>query len=108
MCIRDRGGLLESALVGASTLAVCATTLAFPFVPPGFALPWGSFATYFLERGLTMPNALHLVAPEAARFVLPAIVGVAAYLFLGRKREGDVFLEGKKDCLLYTSPSPRD
>ena len=93
----SEGGFLESALVGASTLAVCATTLAFPFVPPGFALPWGSFAEFFFERGLTAPNALHLVAPVAARFVLPAIVGVAAYLFLGRKREEDVFLEGKKE-----------
>jgi hypothetical protein len=91
----SKGGLLESALVGASTLAVCATTLAFPFVPPGFALPWGSFATYFLERGLTMPNALHLVAPEAARFVLPAIVCVAAYFFLEGRTEEKSFLEGK-------------
>ncbi|MFI5119215.1 MAG: hypothetical protein ACHQM4_02330, partial [Thermoanaerobaculia bacterium] len=79
------GGHLESALVGASTLAVCATTLAFPFVPPGFALPWGSFATFFFERGLTAPNALQLVAPAVARFVLPAIVAVAAYLSLGEK-----------------------
>ena len=57
----------------------CATTLAFPFVPPGFALPWGSFAAFFFERGLTAPNVLHLVAPAAARFALPAIVAVAAY-----------------------------
>jgi hypothetical protein len=81
------GGFLESALVGASTLAVCATTLAFPFVPPGFALPWGSFAEFFFERGLTGPNALHLVAPVAARFVLPALVCIAACFFLEGKRE---------------------
>jgi hypothetical protein len=79
------GGFLESALVGASTLAVCATTLAFPFVPPGFALPWGSFAEFFFERGLTGPNALHLVAPAAARFALPALVCVAVYFFLEGK-----------------------
>jgi hypothetical protein len=92
-----KGGFLESALVGASTLAVCATTLAFPFVPPGFALPWGSFAAFFFERGLTAPNALHLVAPAAARFALPAIVCVAAYYFLEGKREEKIFLEGKKE-----------
>ena len=93
----SEGGFLESTLVGASTLAVCATTLAFPFVPPGFALPWGSFAEFFFERGLTGPNVLHLFAPVAARFALPAIVCVAAYFFLGRKREGKVFSEGKKE-----------
>jgi|GEM_PF-679869 len=92
-----RGGFLESALVGASTLAVSTTTLAFPFVPPGFALPWGSFATFFLERGLTAPNVFHLVAPAVARFVLPAIVAIAAYLSLGEKREERNFLEGKRE-----------
>ncbi len=92
-----KGGLLESALVGASTLAICATTFAFPFVPPGFALPWGSFAAFFFERGLTAPNTLHLVAPGAARFVLPAIVCVAAYFFLVGKREEKIFVEGKRE-----------
>ncbi|MGZ5426651.1 MAG: hypothetical protein ACXWE1_05535, partial [Thermoanaerobaculia bacterium] len=87
----------------ASTLAVCATTLAFPFVPPGFALPWGSFAGFFFERGLTGPNALHLVAPSAARFVLPALVGVAAYFFLeknrgARKRAAFAFFCGAAAC----------
>ncbi|HSB64469.1 MAG TPA: hypothetical protein VLJ18_09905 [Thermoanaerobaculia bacterium] len=92
-----KGGFFESALVGASTLAVCATTLAFPFVPPGFALPWGSFAAFFFERGLTAPNALHLVAPAAARFVLPAIVAVAVYFFLRGKREEKDSSEGKRE-----------
>jgi hypothetical protein len=92
----SKGGLLESALVGASTLAVCATTLAFPFVPLGFALPWGSFAAFFLERGLTAPNVLHLVAPAAARFVPPAIVCFAVYFFLGGKKEEKIFLEGER------------
>jgi hypothetical protein len=97
------GGFLESALVGASTLAVCATTLAFPFVPPGFALPWGSFAEFFFERGLTVPNVLHPVAPAVARFVLPAIVCVAAYFSLERKREeksraGLAFFFGAAAC----------
>ncbi|MCM3878161.1 MAG: hypothetical protein NEA02_17320 [Thermoanaerobaculia bacterium] len=92
-----KGGILESALVGASTLAVCATTLAFPFVPPGFAMPWGSFAGFFFERGLTSPNLLHLVSPMAARFVLPTIVCVAVILFLDERREEKIFLEGKRE-----------
>jgi len=91
-----RGGFLESALVGGSTLAVCATTLAFPFVPPGFALPWGSFAAFFFERGLTAPNVFHLVAPAAARVAPAAIVAFAAYLSLGEKREEKIFLEAKR------------
>jgi hypothetical protein len=92
----SEGRLLETMLVGASTVAVCATTLAFPFVPPGFALPWASFAPFFFEKGLIAPNALHLVAPAAARLVLPAIVVVAAYLSLEGKRESKIFLEGKR------------
>lgn len=82
-----RGGRLEALLVGASMVAVCGTTLAFPFVPPGFAFPWGSFAAFFFERGLTLPNVLQLIAPVAARFVLPVIVLVAALIFLEGERE---------------------
>jgi len=90
------GGILESALVGASTLAVCGTTLAFPFVPPDFALPWATFAAFFFERGLTVPNALQLVAPGPASFVLPLIVCVAAYFFI--KGNGE---EGKRAGLAF-------
>jgi len=82
-----RGSQIESVVIGASTLAVCATTLAFPFVPPGFALPWATFSTFLFERGLTLPNALQIVAPVAARFVLPVVVVVAALVFLEGKRE---------------------
>ena len=93
-----KGGVLESALLGASTLAVCATTLAFPFVPPGFALPWASFAGFFFGEGLTLPNALDLVAPGAARFVLPAIVLVAVCFFLEGKRAALAFCFGAAAC----------
>src|SRR5450830_887182 len=82
------GGRLEALFVGASMVAVCATTLAFPFVPPGFAFPWATFAGFFFERGLTSPNTLQLVAPSVARFVLPAIVCLAVYFFLEVKRDG--------------------
>jgi len=92
-----KGGPLESALVGASALAVCVTTLAFPFVPPGFALPWASFGAFFFEKGLTAPNVLHLVAPVAARFALPAIVVVAAYLSFDGRSEERVLLEGRRE-----------
>ena len=56
-----------------------------------------AFAAFFFERGLTAPNALHLVAPAAARFALPAIVCVAVYCFLEGKREEGDFLEGKTE-----------
>ncbi len=79
---------LEMFLVGASTLAVVGTTLAFPFVPPGFALPWGSFAAFFFERGLTTPNAIQFVVPAVGRFVLPLIVCLAVFVFLEGKRDG--------------------
>lgn len=82
------GGRLEALFVGASMVAVCATTLAFPFVPPGFAFPWATFSGFFFERGLTSPNTLQLVAPSVARFVLPAIVCLAVYFFLEGKRDG--------------------
>ncbi|MDL2717131.1 MAG: hypothetical protein PT977_05205 [Acidobacteriota bacterium] len=87
-----RGSQIEAVLIGASTLAVCATTLAFPFVPPGFALPWATFAGFFFEKGLTLPNVLQIGAPGVARFVLPVIVCVASYFFLEGKREkGDAW-----------------
>ena len=99
------GGALEAALVGASVLACAGTTLAFPFVPPGFDLPWGSFGAFFLQRGLTTPNAIQLVAPAAGRFVLPVIVAVAVYFFLEgnrkeRGRTGFAFFCGAAACAI--------
>jgi hypothetical protein len=60
-------------------------------------LPWGSFAEFFFERGLTGPNVLHLSAPVAARFALPAIVCFAVYFFLDGKRGEKIFLEGNRE-----------
>ena len=83
------GGALEGGLAGASVLACVGTTLAFPFVPPGFALPWGSFAGDFYEKGLTAPNAFHMVWPPAA-LAMPAAAllaaGAALSLFHSKKR----------------------
>jgi hypothetical protein len=73
------GGALEAGLAGASVLACVGTTLAFPFVPPGFALPWGSFGGYFFERGMGAPNLLHLVpAVRAVAFLAPLLLVVFA------------------------------
>ncbi len=83
------GGALEAGLAGASVLACVGTSLAFPFVPPGFALPWGSFAGEIYGKGLTAPNVLHVVWPPAA-LVMPAAAGLAAAvalsLFHSKKR----------------------
>ena len=82
------GGALEAGLLGASGLACAGTTLAFPFVPPGFALPWASFAGTFYGRGLGAPNLLHLV--PAARFaafaVAPALAAAAILVSLHSRR----------------------
>jgi hypothetical protein len=83
------GGALEAGLAGASVLACVGTSLAFPFVPPGFALPWGSFAGEIYGKGLTAPNVLHVVWPPAA-LVMPAAAGLASVvalsLFHSKKR----------------------
>ncbi len=81
------GGRLEALLLGASAGAVALTTLVFPFVPPGFALPWGSFAAPLLARGFVVPNLLHLGPGGAAAVVAPFLfVVLAAASALGRAR----------------------
>jgi hypothetical protein len=74
------GGRLEAGLLGASVAAVTLTSLAFPFVPAGFPLPWGTFALHFFERGLVIPNVFHFVWKPLALAVPFAIVGLAALL----------------------------
>ncbi len=81
------GGRLEAVLLGASAGAVALTALVFPFVPGGFALPWGSFAAPLLARGLVAPNLVHLVPGGVAALVLPfAAVAAAAGIVFGRRR----------------------
>jgi hypothetical protein len=74
------GGALEAGLAGASVLACIGTTLAFPFVPPGFALPWGgTFGGNFYGKGLGVPNLFHLVpAVRGVAFMAPPLVALAA------------------------------
>jgi hypothetical protein len=83
------GGALEAGLAGASVLACVGTSLAFPFVPPGFALPWWSFGEFFFEKGMGAPNVLHLVAPvRGVAFLGPVtlVVVAAVSLFPSKKR----------------------
>jgi hypothetical protein len=81
-----RWGAVATALAGASAAAVALTTLVFPFVPPGFPLPWGSFATPLLAEGLVTPNLLHLVWRPLAIAVPFVIVLAAAAVAFGRRR----------------------
>jgi len=81
-----RWGPLATAFAGASTAAVALTTLVFPFVPPGFPLPWGSFAAPLLFDGLVAPNLLHLVWRPVAIVVPFALVLAAAVVATGRAR----------------------
>jgi hypothetical protein len=81
-----RGGRLEAALLGASVLAVTTTSLAFPFVPGEFPLPWGSFAWPLLTRGLVMPNALHLLSRPLAVAAPFALVAAAVACAMPARR----------------------
>jgi len=69
---------VESLALGASVLACTVTTLAFPFVPPDFPLPWRTFALPLMAQGLVAPNLLHLVWRPLARIVPFALVALAA------------------------------
>lgn len=81
-----RWGAIASLLAGASTAAVALTTLVFPFVPPGFPLPWGSFAAPLLSEGLVAPNLFHLVWKPLAVVVPFALVLAASAAALGGRR----------------------
>lgn len=81
-----RWGPIATALAGASTAAVALTTLVFPFVPPGFPLPWGSFSAPLLAEGLVAPNLLHLVWKPLAIVVPFALVLAAALAGVGARR----------------------
>lgn len=81
------GGRLEAVLLGASAGAVALTTLVFPFVPSGFALPWGAFSLPLLVRGCVLPNVLHLWPGGVSAVIAPFLfVALAAGAALGRAR----------------------
>ncbi len=77
-----RWGRLSALLLGFSVAAVAVTTLVFPFVPPGFPLPWASFALPLLSQGLVVPSLLHLVARPLALAVPFLLVAAAALVAL--------------------------
>ena len=77
---------LEAILAGGSAAAVALTTLVFPFVPEGFALPWRSLALPLLARGLVVPNVFHWIARPLAIVTPFAIVIAAAVIALGWRR----------------------
>lgn len=81
-----RWGRVATLLSGASAAAVALTTLVFPFVPPGFPLPWGSFAAPLLAKGLVAPNLFHLVWRPLAIGAPFAVVALAAFAATGKRR----------------------
>lgn len=73
-------GLLERLLLGFSVAAVTITTLVFPFVPPGFPFPWGSFAGPLLLQGGGVPGAFPgpSTGPVYALVALALVAAVSA------------------------------
>ncbi|HJT18496.1 MAG TPA: hypothetical protein VJ853_13950 [Thermoanaerobaculia bacterium] len=70
----------EPLLLGYSTLVIGLTSLVFPFVPSGFAWPWGSLSLPLLTQGLVAPNLLHFAGRPAAIAVcfIPAAIALVA------------------------------
>ena len=95
----SRWGAATTALAGASVAAVALTTLVFPFVPPGFPLPWGTFAAPLLSQGLVAPNLLHLVARPLA-VAVPFLIVLAAAVAACDRRRLSPFLAG---AVLWTA-----
>jgi len=78
---------VEPLLAGWSVAAVMITTLVFPFVPPGFPMPWTSFASPLLGHGLVSPSLFHLFGSAAALAVSMGIL-IAAVLLQQSDRAG--------------------
>ncbi len=74
---------VDAVLLGASVAAIALTSLVFPFVSPGYAFPWASFAMPLLAQGLVAPNLLHHVWRPMAIAVPFLAVGVAVVLAVG-------------------------
>lgn len=86
LVLMGRPSKADAYLLGASVLAIVPTSLVFPFVSEGYALPWASFAAPLLAKGLVAPNLLHYVARPLAIAVPFLLVGTALYLALGARR----------------------
>ncbi len=77
---------VDSVLLGASVAAIALTSLVFPFVSPGYAFPWASFAVPLLAKGLVAPNLFHFVSRWLAIAVPFALVLAALVLAVGHRR----------------------
>ena len=86
-------GRVSHILAGYSAVAVVVTSVAFPFVPPPFPLPWGSFAFPMLRDGLIAPNIIHLLEPRLAALI-PALLLAALPLFIFRRAKLALFAVG--------------
>lgn len=71
---------IEPVLAGWSVTAVMLTALVFPFVPPGFPLPWISFAASLVRDGLVAPTLLHVFGSVAAVMAVFGVIVLAILL----------------------------
>jgi hypothetical protein len=83
LVLLGRPRALDPVLLGASVAAIALVSLVFPFVSPGYALPWASFAIPLLAQGLVAPNLLHYVWRPLAIGLPFVAVGAAVVLAVG-------------------------
>lgn len=86
LLLLGRPRLIDPVLLGASVVAIALTSLVFPFVPPGYAFPWASFAVPLLAKGLVAPNLLHYLSRSLAITIPFVLVTVALVLAVGHRR----------------------
>lgn len=86
LLLLGRPRAIDPFLLGASVAAIALTSLVFPFVSPGYAFPWASFAAPLLAKGLVAPNLLHFVSRAAAITIPFVLVAVALLLSVGPRR----------------------
>ncbi len=84
--IYRESGIADALLGGWSTATNVITTLVFPFVPVGFAVPWSSLAIPLVRKGLVAPNLFHLVWRPLAIAIPFAVAVMSAAFVFGRRR----------------------
>lgn len=83
LCLRAPSRWM-AVLFGASVAAVVLSTIAFPFVPLEFPLPWGTLALPLLSRGAMSPTLVGAGLP--ALVVVVAVVAVACGAAVPRRQ----------------------
>lgn len=73
-------------LCGWSVAAVTLSSLVFPFVPPAYPVPWGTFTMPLLREGLVIPNLLHWMAEPLAVLAPFLLVAAALAAVLARRQ----------------------